>query len=222
MARLPHVVDTVNALSTRASSEPTDSLPLRLVQAALDQLRETPVEHLSMRRVAQAVGVSHQAPYVHFGSKRGFLAAVAGVGSDRAAAAAEQRVAAAGQDPFARLLALAEAYLDWVQHEPHVHDLDLALHIAKSDHPWLQAAAIRYWNLLHDTVEACQPPGTTESDVLRRCTIAWGTVYGISRLAALDQVPASVPGDAREHIRMALDALHAGWHAGGTASPWRG
>ncbi|MFN8192758.1 MAG: TetR/AcrR family transcriptional regulator [Nocardioidaceae bacterium] len=194
---------------------------MRLVEAALDQLRETPIEQLSLRRVAQTVGVSHQAPYVHFGSKRGFLAAVAGVGGDRAAAVAEQRVAAAGEDPFARLLALAEAYLDWVQHEPHVHDLDLVLHIAKSEHPWLQAAAIRYWNLLHDTVEACQPPGITEPDVLRRCTIAWGTVYGISRLAALDQVPASVPDDAREHIRMALDALHAGWQVRGATTPRR-
>jgi hypothetical protein len=97
--------------------------------------------------------------------------------------------------------------------EPHVHDLDLALHIHKSEHPWLQAAAIRYWNLLHDTVEDCQPRGVSEADVLRRCTIAWGVVYGISRLAALDQVPDSVPGDATEHIGSALDALYAGWHA---------
>jgi hypothetical protein len=31
--------------------------------------------------VAQTVGVSHQAPYVHFGNKRRFLAAVAGMGA---------------------------------------------------------------------------------------------------------------------------------------------
>ena len=187
---------------------------MRLVEVALHHLREAPVEQLSLRRVAQDVGVSHQAPYVHFGSKRGFLAAVAGVGSDRAAAAAEQRVAAAGNDPFDRLVALAQAYLDWVEHDPHVHDLDHVLHIDKSEHPWLQAAAIRYWNLLSDTVEACQPPDVGHPDVLRRCTIAWGVVYGIARLAALDQVPASVPGDAREHIRMALAALYAGWQSG--------
>lgn len=187
---------------------------MRLVEVALDHLRRAPVEQLSLRQVAQEIGVSHQAPYVHFGSKRGFFAAVAGVGHDRAAAEAERRVAAVGDDPFERLIALAEAYVDWVERDPHVHDLDATLHIDKSEHPWLQAAAIRYWNLLHDTIQACQPPGVAEPDVLRRCAIAWGVVYGISRLATLDQIPASVPGDAREHIRQALAALYAGWQTG--------
>ena len=206
---LTHMVDTVNASAETVE----ESLGIRLVEATLQMLRAAPVDQLSLRRVAEQVGVSHQAPYVHFGSKRRFLAAVAGVGLDRAAAAAETRVAAAGESPIARLRALAQAYTEWVALEPHVHDLDLALHIDKSEHPWLQAAAIRYWNLLHDTVEACQPTDVSEADVLRRSTIAWGVVYGISRLAALDQVPAAVPGDASEHIDLALDALYAGWHA---------
>lgn len=209
---LASVVDAVNA-STEIAHE---TLGIRLVEATLQILRTAPVDQLSLRRVAEQVGVSHQAPYVHFGSKRRFLAAVAGVGLDRAAKAAEARVAAAGS-PIARLRALADAYTEWVALEPHVHDLDLALHIHKNEHPWLQAAAIRFWNLLHDTVEACQPPGVSEADVLRRCTIAWGVVYGISRLAALEQVPAAVPGDASEHIDLALAALYAGWHAGGVA-----
>lgn len=205
---LRHVVDIVNS-SVRAAP---GSLEMRLVDVSLQLLRTAPVDQLSLRRVAEQVGVSHQAPYVHFGSKRRFLAAVAGVGLDRAAEAAETKVAAAGEPPIARLRALAGAYTEWLALEPHVHDLDLALHIDKSEHPWLQAAAIRYWNLLHDIVQACQPPGVSEADVLRRCTIAWGVVYGISRLAALDQVPASVPGDPNEHIGLALDALYASWH----------
>ncbi|MGZ5400220.1 MAG: TetR/AcrR family transcriptional regulator, partial [Nocardioides sp.] len=207
---LPCVIDTVNVLASRLDEE---SLGMRLVEVTLKMLRTAPVDQLSLRRVADQVGVSHQAPYVHFGSKRRFLAAVAGIGLDRAAAAAEKEVAAVGDSPKARLRALALAYTEWVDREPHVHDLDLALHIDKSEHPWLQAAAIRYWTLLHDTVEACQPSDVTEADVLRRSTIAWGVVYGISRLAALDQVPAAVPGDANEHIGLALDALYAGWHS---------
>ena len=204
------MVDTVNAEAHCLGDE---SLGMRLVEVTLEMLRVAPVDQLSLRRVAEQVGVSHQAPYVHFGSKRRFLAAVAGVGLDRAAAGAEAEVAAAGESPIARLHALARAYTEWVAREPHVHDIDLALRIDKSEHPWLQAAAIRYWNLLHDTVEACQPPGVSEADVLRRSAIAWGVVYGVSRLAALDQVPAAVPGDANEHIGLALDALYAGWHA---------
>lgn len=203
------MIDTVNV----AGLPPDESLGMRLVEATLQMLRAAPVSQLSLRRVAEDLGVSHQAPYVHFGSKRRFLAAVAGVGLDRAADAAERKVAAAGASPLERLRALGAAYTEWVALEPHVHDLDLALGIDKSEHPWLQAAAIRYWNLLHDTVQACQPPGVSEADVLRRCAIAWGVVYGVSRLAALNQVPASVPGNADEHIGQALHALYAGWHA---------
>jgi AcrR family transcriptional regulator len=79
-----HVVDTVNVLGELSE----ESLRMRLVETALEMLRTAPVDQLSLRRVAEHVGVSHQAPYVHFGSKRRFLAAVAGVGLDRAAAAA--------------------------------------------------------------------------------------------------------------------------------------
>lgn len=208
------MVDTVNTRESIAQ----EPLGGRLVEATLHMLRTAPVDRLSLRRVAEQVGVSHQAPYVHFGSKRRFLAAVAGVGLDRAAEAAEAAVAAAGESPLARLRALGRAYTRWIALEPYVHDLDLSLGIGKGEHPWLQAAAIRYWNLLHDTVEACQPPGVGEADVLRRCTIAWGVVYGISRLAALDQIPSAVPGDADEHIALALDALYAGWHAGPPAA----
>ncbi len=60
-----------------------DTLATRLVHAALDALAYTPANGLSLRRIAQDLGVSHQAPYVHFGSKRRFLAAVAGTGCTR-------------------------------------------------------------------------------------------------------------------------------------------
>ena len=82
------MVDTVNTRESIAQ----EPLGGRLVEATLHMLRTAPVDQLSLRRVAEQVGVSHQAPYVHFGSKRRFLAAVAGVGLDRAAEAAEQKV----------------------------------------------------------------------------------------------------------------------------------
>lgn len=41
------------------------TLESRLVRAALDALVETPADALSLREIAQDLGVSHQAPYVH-------------------------------------------------------------------------------------------------------------------------------------------------------------
>lgn len=183
----------------------------QLLRAALDSLAQEPAERLSLRRVAQTVGVSHQAPYVHFGDKRRFLAAVAGMGLQQAANQAAIAMSAAAPDPGARLHALADAYIAFIRDRPHVHDLAYGPLVAKADHPRLQQAAIAYWDLLHDAVADCQPPGTTEADILRGCAATWGTVYGIARLAAFQQIPKSVPSESDRLIHQALDTLRLGW-----------
>ncbi|WP_217633943.1 TetR/AcrR family transcriptional regulator [Raineyella antarctica] len=194
-----------------SDSSESEGLEQRLLHAALERLAETPAEGLSIRLIAQELGVSHQAPYVHFGSKRGFLAAVAGVGLREAAGAASQAVQAAGTDPRTRLHALADSYLGFIRTRPHLHDLAYGTTVAKSDHPLLQQAAIEYWNLLQDAVAACQPSTVTEGDVLRRVASAWGAAYGLARLAAFHQIPLSVPASADELVHATLDALIDGW-----------
>ncbi len=194
-------------------------LESRLLRAALARLADVPAEQLSLRQVAQHVGVSHQAPYVHFGSRQRFLAAVAGVGMAEAAVRARAMVAAAGDSPSARLHALADAYLAFIREQPHVHDLANGPTVAKRDHPLLQQAAIEYWDLLHATAAACQPDGTADADVLRRAAVTWATVYGISRLSAFGQLPASVPASADELIHAAIEQLIAGWQQSDGSPP---
>jgi AcrR family transcriptional regulator len=214
---LRHVVDTVKrargALGGPVAGDAGVGSELgdQLLRAALESLAHEPAERLSLRRVAQTVGVSHQAPYVHFGDKRRFLAAVAGMAVQEAADQAANAMAAAESDPAARLHALADSYIAFIRNRPHVHDLAYGPLIAKADHPRLQQAAIAYWNLLHDAVAACQPPGTSEADVLRGCAATWGTVYGLARLAALHQIPRSVPSEFDRLIHQALDTLRLGW-----------
>lgn len=185
----------------------------RLLDAALERLETTPADRLSLRQLAADLGVSHQAPYVHFGSRRGFLAAAAGVGLHRAAEQAASRVEAAGDDPRARLQALADAYLAFISDHPHVHDLAYGPAVAKGDHRLLEQAAAGYWDLLRDCVRACQPPGTGEEELLRRCAVTWGSVYGIARLFAFRQIPASVPSSSPRLVEAVLATLVAGWQA---------
>jgi AcrR family transcriptional regulator len=198
-----------------------DGLAARLLRAALDRLADAPADQVSLRRVASDVGVSHQAPYVHFGTRRRFLAAVAGTGLVEATERARAAVTAAGSDPAARLHALADAYLTFIRDDPHVHDLANGPAVAKSDHPVLQQAAIGYWDLLHDTVAGCQPAHTPEAEILRRAAVAWATVYGISRLSAFGQLPAAVPATADELVHAAIDQLIAGWRRGPVTHPPR-
>ena len=193
-----------------------DTLDQQLVRTALRLLEDEPAEQLSLRQVAQELGVSHQAPYVHFASKRKFLAAVAGTGLQQAGAEAVAALAESGDDPLRRLHVFADAYITFIRARPHVHDLAYGPLVAKADHPLLQRAAIAYWDLLHDTVARCQPVGVGEGELLRRCAAIWGTVYGIARLATLGQIPRSVPGDQRQLVHEALGTLYQGWQADGT------
>ncbi len=146
---------------------------------------------------------------------------MAGTGMAEATVRARAMVAAAGDHPSARLHALADAYLAFIREQPHVHDLANGPTVAKSDHPLLQQAAIGYWDLLRDTIAACQPDGTPEAEVLRRAAVTWATVYGISRLSAFGQIPASVPASADELIHRAIDQLIAGWQQSGGSPPPR-
>ncbi len=165
-----------------------------------------------MRRVADRLGVSHQAPYVHFGDRLTFLAAVAGAGLRAAAERAREAVRGAETDPQVRLLALADAYVDFVQSEPQLHDLAYGPMAAMRDHPRLQAAAIEYWDLLVEVVSACQPSNVPGQEVLDRSVAVWGLVYGIARLDTHQKIPKTVLNDPRSLVRAALDALHRGWH----------
>ena len=207
---------TVQAVQTASGT-----LDERLVETALQMLTDHPAEHLSLRRVAEELGVSHQAPYVHFGNKRTFLAAVAGAGLQEAADQAVAALAVSGADPVRRLHVLMAVYISFIRERPHVHDLAYGPLVNKPDHPRLQRAANAYWNLLHDTVAACQPAGIPEPELLRRCAAAWGTVYGIARLGALDQIPSSVPGDIDSLLHEALETLRLGWQASGSVGPHR-
>lgn len=188
-----------------------EGLQDRLLRAALERLVDAPAEQLSLRQVAQDLGVSHQAPYVHFGSRQRFLAAVAGVGLQKAAEQARAAVTGAGPDPLPRLHALADAYLAFVREQPHLHDLAYGPAVNKPDHPLLQQAAIAYWDVLYDTVAECQPSGTPEMEILQRSAVAWGSVYGIARLAGFGQIPTAVPGSPDELVHAALDWEYQGW-----------
>lgn len=194
---------------------PPADLADRLVLAALELLADRPAEHVSIREVAQRVGVSHQGPYVHFGDRRRFLAAVAGAGLEEAAAAAATAVNAAGPDPARRLHALVDAYVTFIDESPHVHDLAYGPLVAMADHPRLQSAAIRYWKVLEQTVAANQPPGLSAAEVLRRSTAAWGTVYGIASLARAHKIPAVVDADRTRLLHDAVEALRDAWQADG-------
>src|SRR5207253_3630871 len=78
-------------------------------------------EAVTVREVARQAGVSSGAPFRHFSSRKALMTAVAEEAMAKLRAEIERRLAErASDDPFAGLLALADAYVDWaVAHPTH-------------------------------------------------------------------------------------------------------
>jgi AcrR family transcriptional regulator len=89
-----------------------------LVDAALRALEHARAEDLSLRALGRELGVSPRAPYRHFETKEDLLAAVAVEGFRLFARKVATRVTAAGDDPIARLCAVAESYVLFAVRHP--------------------------------------------------------------------------------------------------------
>jgi AcrR family transcriptional regulator len=86
-----------------------------LVSAAARLLDRGGPAAVTLRAVAKAVGVSHNAPYRHFHDKQDLLAAIAARELSRPGVASG---AAPDSDPAQALRRMAQAYVDWAQHHP--------------------------------------------------------------------------------------------------------
>ena len=89
-----------------------------LIEAALRALETQGLADISLRSLARDLGVSPRAPYRHYPSREALLAAVAVEGYHRYAAFLAERVARVGDDPVARLTAVAESYVLFAVHHP--------------------------------------------------------------------------------------------------------
>ena len=93
-----------------------------LVKAAVTKIERGGYENLSLRELAESLGVSRAAPYRHFADRRALLAAVAADGFDRLTAIYRNAIAN-GKTPQARLAAAGRAYLAFAAERPQLFRL---------------------------------------------------------------------------------------------------
>jgi AcrR family transcriptional regulator len=93
-----------------------------LVRAAAAEIERSGYENLSLRELAESVGVSRAAPYRHFADRRALLAAVAADGFDGLTAIYRTAIAN-GKTPQARLAAAGRAYLAFAADRPQLFRL---------------------------------------------------------------------------------------------------
>ena len=98
------------------------NLQAALEDAALDLLETTSAAKISLREVARRAGVSHNAPYHHFGDRAALLGALGVRGMADLLAVQEQAVAAA-DGTVAKVRALGLAYVRYAATHPQAFAL---------------------------------------------------------------------------------------------------
>lgn len=154
-----------------------------LLQAAMDLLRETgDVDAVSVRAVAQRVGVSVPSLYLHFADKQALIDAVCGEVFE----GIHQRMREAAEgapDPFEALRAQGNAYVHFALENPEHYRI--VLMTAGSDvgaHGSDLEIAGGAFGYLVESVRACVATGVYSGDPVELALGLWAAAHGVAAL----------------------------------------
>ncbi len=178
-------------MSTSKDSYHHGNLAAAVLAAARRLLEDAPAERLSVRELAREAGVSHAAPYRHFGDRPGLLLALAEHCFEEFLA--DQQGAFDSAVAGTRLPAVGEAYVRFGIAHPHVFALifDPALVRPAEPPAVLGALGERHAELLGAAVQDAAAAGLTPSGADPRDVGAalWSLVHGLTALAGGGSLP---------------------------------
>lgn len=155
-------------------------LRAEILTAAMDLLSETGDEQaVSVRAVAQRVGVSVPSIYLHFADKSALLDAVC----DQVFEALHVRLRAAGEaadNPFEGLRAQGNAYVHFALENAEQYRLVMML--KRTEHSAEQVIAAGAFGYLVDSVRQCAAEGVYDGDPVELALGLWATAHGIAAL----------------------------------------
>ncbi|MBO9708348.1 MAG: TetR/AcrR family transcriptional regulator [Caulobacter sp.] len=177
------------------SSEDVEDFRRRLCAAAETLFAEHGPEAVTMRQLAQALGVSPMTPYRYFADKDAILAAVRAAAFDRFAEALEAAVAAPG-DPVERSRHAGDAYVAFALREPQAYRLMFDLNQpTEKDYPELTAAAARARRTMTAHVEAMIQAGQIAGDPELIGHMFWSVLHGVLMLQMSDKLSPNIDPD---------------------------
>lgn len=153
---------------------------------------------VSMRQIADALGVSPMTPYRYFDSRDDILAAVRQRGFERFATTLEASRAGAGGSRRARALAAGRAYVDFAIANKHVYRLlfDIEQPDDGGEGP-LGGAVARARRTLTVHGDDLVGGGATGEEARKVEALAWATLHGAVLLELAGRLP---PGSARRIV----------------------
>ncbi|KPA21417.1 putative HTH-type transcriptional regulator [Shimia sp. SK013] len=161
------------------------NLSSALVSAGVAFLQDHGAEQLSLRAVAERVGVSRTAPYAHFPDKRSLLLAISVEGFRQLSRAMEAR-RKDGEPAREQILAFGAAYVQFALDNPNLYRLMLSTMTPGSeggdaDVYWqdLMAEATKPYAILNAEFDRLVAEPTRAKALSQG---AWGMVHGLASL----------------------------------------
>ena len=152
--------------------------PLRRVvlNAAIAIARDEGPDAISLRKVARDAGVSHQAPYHHFGDRAGIFAAIAEEGFSKLS---EALIKSHSQGTSAMCEAYVRFALDHAGHFRVMMRNDLC---DLGNYPSAAFQADRAFNLLLENVSAALGNSASDDDIKTHTAFLWSVGHGLATL----------------------------------------
>jgi len=162
-----------------------------LIEAGIGILDDRGLSGLSLRKVAERVGVSHAAPYAHFSDKQELVAAIATHGFRQLHGKLTEAIAAHPRRLRLQLLATVKAYAAFAVENTETFKLMFSSTIEKEkEHEELITVVQEVTDLVNVVVSRC-----VDRDAINASSpeligvIIWGQVHGIILLWVENQIP---------------------------------
>lgn len=157
-----------------------------LLEAATDMIGENGIEGLSLRKLAERVGVSRTAPYHHFKDKNELLCAIAEEGFRQRHIQAELNFNDESRPMRDRFRSFVHGYVQFAHENPELYELMFgrAIWKQKKSTEELRKAAYPCFQHQVEMTKAWQEMGLLEREenTLRLSQVIWGTLHGITKL----------------------------------------
>ncbi len=157
-----------------------------LVSAATRRIEQHGIDGLSLRKLAEDIGVSRTAPYHHFKDKNALLSAIAAEGFRVWQSQAEAILDNESEPPATRFRQFVHAYIGYAAAHPQVYELMFGRTLWHGDKATndLKQEAFPSFQYQVTMTRHWQEKGLLpqQQDPVRLAQVTWGTLHGIARL----------------------------------------
>lgn len=182
-----------------------------LIKAGVEILAKEGVGGLSLRKVAQRAGVSHNAPYSHFPDKQSLIAAISTEGFKQLYAELDAAVLSYPHHPKRQLQEGAWAYVQFAMNNTDTFKIMFSGVLEKEkEYPAFVEISRQTFDRVVDVVRACQEAGLLRSTPPEIAAVTvWGQIHGIVSLILEGQISHTVLDqfEIRDIVLFAIDQL---------------